>query len=299
MKKFGVVTLMGAPNAGKSTLLNAILGEKLSIVCHKRQTTLYTSCRYFNRRGYTNFNCGYPRHFFLIRKKSWIRQWYRQHGRPPFEAHLIFLIVDVKASYLKEDIIKIISKLESVSDKVVLILNKIDLFKDKSSLLSLTKELSEVFSFKDVFMVSSKKKEGVDRLVSFMKKNMPDGAWVYPEDQLTNLSERFLTAELTREVLLHQLHEEIPYGLTVQTEKWETFDNEDVKVFQMICLERMSHKAIVLGKKGQKIKHIGVLAREEMSKALGCRVHLKLHVKVDENWQDKPDFFHDLGLDPN
>ncbi len=298
MKKFGVVTLMGAPNAGKSTLLNAILGEKLSIVCHKRQTTRTRVAGILTEGNTQTLIVDTPGIFFDTKRKL-DKAMVSAAWQATFEAHLIFLIVDVKASYLKEDITKIIAKLESVSDKVVLILNKIDLFKDKSSLLSLTKELSEAFPFKDVFMVSSKKKEGVGRLVSFMKKNMPDGEWMYPEDQLTNLSERFLTAELTREVLLHQLHEEVPYGLTVHTEQWETFDNGDVKIFQMICLERVSHKAIVLGKKGQKIKHIGVLARQEISKALGCRVHLKLHVKVDEKWQDKPDFFHDLGLDPS
>lgn len=296
MKKFGVVTLMGAPNAGKSTLLNTILGEKLSIVCHKRQTTRTRVAGIFTEDDTQIVIVDTPGIFFDTKKKL-DKAMVSAAWQATFEAHVIFLIVDVSASYLREDIEKIMSRLESVSEKVVLILNKIDLLKNKEKLLSLTKEFSDAFPFQDIFMVSATKKEGVDALVSFMKNSMPAGEWMYPEDQLTNLSERFLTAELTREALLHQLHEEIPYGLTVQTEKWETFDNGDVKIFQMICLEKMSHKAIVLGKGGQKIKRIGELARAEMMKALGCRVHLKLHVKVDEKWQDKPDFFHDLGLD--
>ena len=233
MKKYGVVTLMGAPNAGKSTLLNAILGEKLSIVCHKRQTTRTRVAGILTEGDTQVLIVDTPGIFFDTKKKI-DKAMVSAAWQATFEAHLIFLIVDVTATYLRDDIAKITAKLESVSDKVVLILNKIDLFKNKAALLSLTEDLSKTFPFKEVFMISSKKGEGVPGLISFMKKKMPEGAWIYPEDQLTNLSERFLTAELTREVLLHQLHEEIPYGLTVHTEQWEAFDNGDVKIFQMI-----------------------------------------------------------------
>jgi GTP-binding protein Era len=190
-------------------------------------------------------------------------------------------------------------RLRTVEEKVVLVLNKTDLLKEKSKLLEIAQDLSSSFKFKDVFMISAQKKTGLEKLEHLLLAALPAGAWMYPEDQLSNLSERFLAAELTREVLLHQVHDEVPHGLAVQTEKWEDFDNGDVKIFQQICVSRRSHKSIILGKSGTKIKTIGEIARKEISKALGCRVHLFLHVKVDEKWQDKPESYPDLGLDLN
>ena len=297
MKKFGIVTLMGAPNAGKSTLLNAILGEKLSIVCHKSQTTRTRVAGILTEDQTQVLIVDTPGIFFNAKKKL-EKAMVSAAWQATFEAHLIFLIVDVCAPYLFDDVEKIMEKLGDVSKKVVLILNKTDLKKDKTKLLLLTEKLTKNFDFQHIFMISAKTGQGVQDLVSLMKDKMPEADWMYPEDQLTNLSERFLTAELTREVLMHELHEEIPYGLAIQTEKWEMFDNGSVKIYQMICLEKKSHKPIVLGKDGQKIKKMGVRARQEIKKALGCEVHLKLYVKVDEKWQDKPDFYQELGLDP-
>ena len=296
ISKFGFVTLMGAPNAGKSTLLNSFLGEKISIVCHKRQTTRTRIAGILTKNETQMVLVDTPGIFFdpkrRLEKSMISAAW-----QATFEAHIILLIVDVKSPYLFEDLEKIMEKLESVSEKVVLVLNKIDLLKDKSSLLKITQTLTSSFTFKEVFMISATKKTGLQNLEKLLISEMPEAPWMYPEDQLSNLPERFLAAELTREVLLHQLHEEVPYGLVVQTEKWEDFKNGDVKIFQMICVERKSHKSIVLGKQGSKIKTIGERARKEISKALGCKVHLFLHVRVDEKWQDKPDFYQDLGLD--
>lgn len=296
MTRFGFVTIMGVPNAGKSSLLNALLGEKLSIVCHKRQTTRTRVAGILTKDKTQAILVDTPGIFFdtkgRLEKSMVSAAWQATSG-----SNLILLIVDSKSPYLLEDTKKIMERLRSVESKVVLILNKIDLLKDKSSLLEMTQHLTSNFRFKDVFMISAHKKTGLEKLEAFLRETLPEGVWMYPEDQLSNLPERFLAAELTREVLLHQVHDEVPHGLAVFTEKWEDFENGDVKIFQQICVERRSHKSIILGKAGSKIKLIGEMSRKEISKALGCRVHLFLHVKVDEKWQDKPEFYQDLGLD--
>lgn len=296
MTKFGFVTLMGVPNAGKSTLLNALLGEKLSIICHKRQTTRTRVAGILTKEETQAILVDTPGIFFdakgRLEKAMVSAAWQATAG-----AHVILLIVDAKSPYLLEDTKKIMERLRNVEEKVVLVLNKTDLLKDKSKLLEIAQDLASSFKFKEVFMISAQKKTGLEKLEHFLLQALPEGLWMYPEDQLSNLSERFLAAELTREVLLHQVHDEVPHGLAVQTEKWEDFDNGDVKIFQQICVSRRSHKSIILGKGGTKIKIIGEIARKEISKALGCKVHLFLHVKVDEKWQDNPEFYQELGLD--
>lgn len=296
MKKFGIITLMGAPNAGKSTLLNHILGQKLSIVCHKRQTTRTRVAGIFTEGDTQALLVDTPGIFFNPKRKL-EKAMVSAAWQATFEGDYIFLIVDAKTSHFKEDLEKIMEKLSSVQQKVVLILNKIDLVKQKDRLLGQIQSLTDTLQFHKVFMISARTGTGVKDLVRFIQDQLPEGDWRYPEDQLSDLPQRFLAAELVREALMHELHEEIPYGLVVKTEKWEPFDNGDLKIYFMICLEKQSHKAIVLGKGGQKIKTIGEKARMEISEVLECRVHLKLHVKVDEKWQDKPDFFQDLGLD--
>ena len=296
MTKFGFVTLMGVPNAGKSTLLNALLGEKLSIVCHKRQTTRSRVAGILTKEDTQVILVDTPGIFFDAKghlEKSMVSAaWQATAG-----AQIICLIVDAKSPYLFEDTKKIMERLKTVEEKVVLVLNKTDLLKDKSALLEITQELTSSFKFKNVFMISAQKKTGLATVEKFLLDAMPEGLWMYPEDQLSNLSERFLAAELTREVLLHYVHDEVPHGLAVLTEKWEDFNNGDVKIFQQICVSRKSHKSIILGKGGTKIKTIGEMARKEIAKALGCKVHLFLHVKVDEKWQENPEFYQELGLD--
>lgn len=296
MTKFGFVTLMGVPNAGKSTLLNALLGEKLSIVCHKRQTTRSRVAGILTKDDTQAILVDTPGIFFdakgRLEKSMVSAAWQATAG-----AQLIFLIVDAKSPYLLEDTKKIMERLKTVEEKVVLVLNKTDLLKDKSALLNIAQDLASSFKFKEVFMISAHKKTGLEKVEKFLLEAMPEGMWMYPEDQLSNLSERFLAAELTREVLLHYIHDEVPHGLAVLTEKWEDFKNGDVKIFQQICVSRKSHKSIILGKGGTKIKTIGEMARAEISKALGCKVHLFLHVKVDEKWQENPEFYQELGLD--
>lgn len=296
MTKFGFVTLMGVPNAGKSTLLNAFLGEKLSIVCHKRQTTRTRVAGILTKGDTQAILIDTPGIFFdtkgRLEKSMVSAAWQATAG-----THLILLIVDMKNTHFLEDTKKIMERLRTVEEKVVLVLNKVDLLKDKSKLLHVAEDLASSFKFKEVFMISAQKKTGMEKLEHFLLDALPEGPWMYPEDQLSNLSERFLAAELTREVILHQVHDEVPHGLAVRTEKWEDFNNGDVKIFQQICVSRRSHKSIILGKGGTKIKTIGELARKEISKALGCKVHLFLHVKVDEKWQDNPEFYQELGLD--
>ncbi|MFN7663006.1 MAG: GTPase Era [Alphaproteobacteria bacterium] len=298
MTKFGFVTLMGVPNAGKSTLLNALLGEKLSIVCHKRQTTRTRVAGILTKKETQAVLIDTPGIFFdakgRLEKSMVSTAW-----QATTEAHIILLIADAHIPHFLEDTKKIMERLKNVEEKVVLVLNKTDLLKNKSALLEITQDLTSSFKFKNVFMISAHKKRGLDKVEQFILDSLPDGPWMYPEDQLSHLSERFLVAELTREVLLHQVHDEVPHGLAVLTEKWENFRNGDVKIFQQICVSRKSHKSIILGQQGNKIKAIGEIARKEISKALGCTVHLFLHVKVDEKWQEKPDFYEELGIDLN
>lgn len=253
MTKFGFVTLMGVPNAGKSTLLNALLGEKLSIVCHKRQTTRTRVAGILTKGEAQAILVDTPGIFFdtkgRLEKSMVSAAWQATAG-----ANVILLIADVKNTYFLEDTKKIMERLRTVEEKVVLVLNKADLLKDKSKLLHIAQDLASSFKFKDVFMISAQKKMGVEKLEQFILKNLPEGDWMYPEDQLSNLSERFLAAELTREVILHQIHDEVPHGLAVRTEKWEDFENGDVKIFQQICVSRSSHKSIILGKLAQRSK---------------------------------------------
>ena len=187
-------------------------------------------------------------------------------------------------------------RIKSSDKKCLLVLNKIDLVPDKTKLLVRGKELYDTGLFQKVFMISAKKKDGLEELERFLLDNMPESPWFYPEDQLSDLSERVIAAEFTREALMHHLHEEIPYGITVETEAWEKFRNKSIKIVQTILVEREGYKGIILGKQGQKIKAIGESARHSISKFLGTPVHLMLHVRVDEKWKDRPYIYQELGL---
>jgi len=292
-QKFGIVALIGAPNAGKSTLLNQIMGTKVSIVCHKVQTTRCRIAGIFTEDDSQVVLLDTPGIFKASTRFE--RAMVAAAWEAAFEADEVIFIVDASRPIEKTDAIHILRKLQKVEKKFILVLNKIDKVK-KEALLPLITQLSETGLVKQAFMVSALKNSYVDDLVKHIKSEIPKGSWLYPEDQLANISERLLAAEITREQVFHQVHEELPYLSAVQTELWEDFDNGDVKIVQIIYVARQAHKGIILGNQGQKVKMIGERARKELEKILDRKVHLYLHVKVDEKWQDKPEHYQDLGL---
>jgi len=292
-QKFGVVALIGAPNAGKSTLLNQIMGTKISIVCHKVQTTRCRIAGIFTEDKSQVVLLDTPGIFKASTRFE--RAMVSAAWDAAFEADEIIFIVDATRPVEKTDAIHILRKLQKSEKKFILVLNKIDKVK-KEALLPIINQLSETGLVKQAFMISALKNNYVDDLVRYIKAEIPEGTWLYPEDQLANISERLLASEITREQVFHQVHEELPYLSAVQTELWEDFDNGDVKIVQIIYVARQAHKGIILGTQGQKIKMISERARKELKTILGRTVHLYLHVKVDEKWQDKPEHYQDLGL---
>lgn len=296
MTRFGTVALVGSPNAGKSTLLNTLLGTKLSIVCHKRQTTRTRIAGILIHDTSQMVLMDTPGIFFdaksRLEKYMVAKAW-----QALFEADEVVLLVDATHTKYERDMGKIVERLKDQKKEALLVLNKIDKMPNKEGLLERAQSFMDHGIFKKVFMISARKGQGTRDLVNYLAAHVPEGPWHYPEDQLATISERLWAAELTREVLLHELHEEIPYGLALQTDLWEPFENGSLKIVQTIFVEKESHKPIVLGKNGSKIKAIGMEARRAISKVLGCRVHLMLHVKVDEKWQDKPEFYHEGDLD--
>ncbi len=292
-QKFGVIALIGAPNAGKSTLLNQIMGTKVSIVCHKVQTTRCRIAGIFTEDDSQVVLLDTPGIFKASTRFE--RAMVAAAWEAAFEADEVIFIVDASRPIEKTDAIHILRKLQKAEKKFILVLNKIDKVK-KEALLPLITQLNETGLVKQAFMVSALKNSYVDDLVKHIKSEIPQGAWLYPEDQLANISERLLAAEITREQVFHQVHEELPYLSAVQTELWEGFDNGDVKIVQIIYVARQAHKGIILGNQGQKVKMISERARKELEKILDRKVHLYLHVKVDEKWQDKPEHYQDLGL---
>jgi GTP-binding protein Era len=205
----------------------------------------------------------------------------------------------VDVHYKKLDAsIAIIDLLNEQGVEPILILNKIDLL-NREELLGIAAKLTTGRKITDVFMISATKGDGVETLKRVFAQNVPLGPWLYPEDQITDVPERLLAAEITREQIFHYLHQELPYAIAIETESWEEFDNGSVKITQTIFVQRPNQKAIVLGKGGHQIKLIGEKAREEIKEVLGREVHLFLHVKLKENWTERPQHYQLLGLDFN
>ncbi len=296
MKYCGFVSLIGAPNAGKSTLLNALLGTKISIVCHKQQTTRTRVVGILTHEETQAVLVDTPG-IFQNPKQRLEKSMISSAWQAVRDADLILLIVDASRTHMEDEEKKILEALKSKKKEAILVLNKVDLVPDKTKLLEKTKIFSEAGGFDRVFMISAKSGQGLLELKDYIFAQMPESEWFYPADQVSDMPQRLLTEELTREVLLHEVHAEVPYGLTVRTDLWEKFNNGSLKIVQTICVEREAHKPILVGKGGQKIKRIGEQARKEISRALGVKVHLMLHVKVDEKWKDRPESYQDLGLD--
>ncbi len=297
-QKFGFVAVIGEPNAGKSTLINNIIGTKVSIVSPKVQTTRtrVLGIALYDRAQIVFVDT--PGIFSPDKKNKMERAIVASAWEGIADAEIILLLVDASKK-IGEATNIILDRLQKESGKrCILVLNKIDKIK-REALLDKSLKLNERLNFEATFMLSALKGSGVQDLLKYLAKNLPEGPWHYPEDQVTDMPMRLMAAEVTREKLFKMLHEELPYHLTVETELWEEFDDGSIKIEQTIYIAREAHKKIILGKGGAMIKKIGQAAREELEEILGCRVHTKLFVKVREGWQDDSERYKIWGLDPN
>jgi len=289
----GFVALLGAPNAGKSTLVNQLVGAKVSIVTHKVQTTRAIV------RGIATHDTAQivfidtPGIFKPKRRLDTAMVTTAWGGAK--DADLILVLIDAERG-IKGDADAILERLKDVRQPKVLILNKVDRV-DPEKLLKLTATANERVDFERTFMVSALTGSGCKDLLDFLARRLPEGPWYYPEDQISDLPMRQLAAEITREKLYLRLHQELPYSSHVETEKWEEKPDGSVRIEQVIYVERDSQKKIVLGHKGETIRAIGQASRMEIGGILEQKVHLFLFVKVRENWGDDPERYREMGLD--
>ncbi len=295
-KKCGFVSIIGAPNAGKSTLINKLVGAKVSIVSPKVQTTRTRVMGIVNK-GATQIVFIDTPGIFAPRKR-FDRAMVSAAWQGTADAEIILLIVEVARGKVNTESQAIVDKLKEQKRSAVLVLNKIDLV-DKDKLLKIATEMNETGVFTDIYMISALSGDGVDRLLKDITEKMPAGPWMFNEDQVSDMPMRLLAAEITREKIFIQLKEELPYASTVETETWEEFKDGSVKISQVVYVMRDSQKAIILGKGGAQIKKIGEASRLELEEILERRVHLSLFVKVRENWTDDPDRYAAWGLDFN
>jgi GTP-binding protein Era len=295
MTRCGFVAVVGAPNAGKSTLVNQLVGTKVSIVSAKVQTTrsrVLGIAMVEEHRAQVVF-IDTPGIFQP--KRRFERAMVQAAWSGASDADQIALVLDAERG-LDDNSQSIIDRLKEAGRRAILVLNKIDLVK-RDSLLALTAKVDAAGLFDQVFMVSAQKGDGTKDLLAFFAAGLPQGPWHFPEDQVSDMPMRLLAAEITREQVFHQLHQELPYAATVETEQWLEKDDGSVRIDQIVYVQRDSQKAIVLGKSGRQIKSIGEKARIELEEIMERRVHLFLHVKVRENWLDDRQHYRELGLD--
>ena len=291
----GFVALIGEPNAGKSTLLNRMVGAKVSIVTHKVQTTR-ARIRGVAIEGDAQLVFVDTPGLFRPRRRL-DRAMVAAAWGGAADADIVVLLVEAHRG-ITEGVERILEELPKTvkSKTVALAINKIDRVKS-DALLSLTKELNDRFEFVETFMISAEKGHGVQDLRAWLAQSLPQGPWLYPEDQIADLPMRMIAAEMTREKLTLRLHQELPYQLTVETEGWEERKDGSVKIDQLIYVARDGHKGILLGKKGETIKGVSQASRSELEEFLGRRVHLFLQVKVRPNWLDEAERYSEMGLD--
>lgn len=290
----GFVGLIGAPNAGKSTLLNQLVGSKISIVTHKVQTTRNRIVGIVMRGQAQIVFIDTPGIFKPSKRLEHAMVDAAWQGAR--DADVICLLVDAARRNVVEETTPIIEELKRQHKKAVLLLNKIDLI-DKTELLALTEKMSELGDFEQVFMISAKNGSGVKDLLKYLSEKIPNGPFMYDPDMITDLPMRLFAAELTREKLFLQLQQELPYSVAVETEAWEEFENGDIKISQVIYVLRENQKAIVLGRGGKRIKSIGTAVRKELSDLFEAKIHLNLFVKTRKNWVEDPERYQEWGLD--
>jgi GTP-binding protein Era len=289
----GFVALIGAPNAGKSTLMNALVGVKVTIVSRKVQTTR-SLVRGIAIEGNAQIIFVDTPGIFAPKRRL-DRAMVTSAWGGAGDADVIALLVDVKKG-ITDEVENILKKLAQVGQKKVLVLNKIDSI-DHPRLLKLAADLNEKVQFTDTFMISALKGHGLQKLRETLAPMMAPGPWLYPEDQVSDAPLRSLAAEITREKLFERLHDELPYESTVETELWKEQPDGSARVEQTIYVTREGHKKIVIGEGGRTIKSIGTAARKDIMEAAECKVHLFLFVKVRENWGDDPERYREMGLE--
>ncbi len=290
----GFVALLGAPNAGKSTLLNRLVGSKISIVTHKAQTTR-SRIRGVAIAGSTQIVFVDTPGIFTAKRRL-ERAMVAAAWSGAQDGDEIVVIYDAARRKIDPDTRLILDGLKQRRRRAVLALNKIDLVQ-KENLLQLVARFDAEGIFSPIFMISAATGDGVSDLRDYLAQHMPQGSWHYPEDQLSDLPMRLLAAEVTREKLFLNLHDELPYSLTVRTDDWEDFEDGSLRIEQTITLLRQTHKAICLGKGGRTIKAIRQAAQEELQKMLERKIHLFLVVKVRENWLEDPARYKEWGLE--
>jgi GTPase len=293
----GFIAIIGSPNAGKSTLVNQIVGSKVTIVSHKVQTTRAPV------RGIAMHGQGASKAQLIFIDTPGIFQPKRRLDRAMVEAawggvsdaDVTALMVDSVRGY-DEDVANIVARLKESRGKKLLILNKVDLLEHKDKLLLLVKELTADVAFERVFMISALDGSGVKDFTAYLADAVPLGPYHYPEDEISDLPMRMLAAEITREKIFHRLHDELPYHITVETTEWKTLKGGAARIEQTIYVERDSQKKIVLGKDGATIKQISMESRLELAKLFDHPVHLFMFVKVRDNWGNDPERYREMGL---
>ncbi|MGF6309744.1 GTP-binding protein Era [Bradyrhizobium sp. i1.8.4] len=289
----GFVALIGAPNVGKSTLVNALVGSKVTIVSRKVQTTR-ALIRGIVIEGNAQIILVDTPGIFAPRRRL-DRAMVSTAWSGAHDADLVCVLLDAKSG-LDEEANAILAKLESVAHPKILVLNKVDLVQ-REKLLALAQAANERMRFEHTFMISALSGDGVADLRQTLAKLVPAGPFLYPEDQMSDAPMRHLAAEITREKIYSHLHQELPYQSTVETDSWADRKDKSIRIEQTIYVERESQRKIVLGKGGATIKSIGAQARAEIAEIMGVPVHLFLFVKVRENWGDDPDRYREMGLD--
>ncbi len=289
----GLIAIVGAPNAGKSTLVNALVGQKVAIVSPKAQTTR-TRVMGIAIEGDTQLILVDTPGIFTPERRldraMVAAAWDGAEG-----ANLIALIVDGKGG-IGPKVQTVIESLKGRRERKILILNKVDVA-DKPRLLGHAAKLNEILPFDETYFVSAQTGDGVPELKAALAAAMPQEPWHFPEDQVSDATDRMLAAEVTREQLYLQLHQELPYSSAIETEQYKEREDGSVEIHQQILVERDTQRAIVLGKGGTRIKEIGARARAELSRLMGVKVHLYLHVKVRPEWQEDRSLYREIGLD--
>ena len=298
--KSGFVNLVGVPNSGKSTLINKLIGKKISIVSHKVQTTRFCI------RGIYNFNLtnklksqiifvDTPGIFLPKRRleKAMVSAAWSELNL----TDKVVFIHDV-SKRLDKNSKEIIEQIFKIKTDLVLVLNKIDLL-PKERILKRISEIKNLYNFEETFLISAKNGSGCNKLIKYLANKMPAHSFFYDENTITDLPHSILAAEITREKLFKNLNQELPYNLTVETEKWDVNSDESVNIHQIIYINKQSFKPIILGKQGQNIKKIGTVSRKELEKLLETKVHLFLHIKFKKNWMDDPSKYLSVGLNYN
>lgn len=291
----GFVALIGEPNAGKSTLLNRMVGAKVSIVTHKVQTTR-ARIRGVAMEGETQLVFVDTPGLFQPRRRL-DRAMVAAAWGGAADADVIVLLIEAHRG-MSEGVERILEELGNIAKgrRVALAINKIDRV-EAPVLLGLAEKMNAAFDFTETFMISAERGHGIDTLRQWLAGEVPEGPWLYPEDQIADLPMRNIAAEITREKLTLRLHQELPYQLTVETENWEERKDGSARIDQLVYVIRDGHKGIVLGNKGETIKAVGKAAREELEEFLGRKVHLFLQVKVRANWLEEAERYSEMGLD--